>query len=70
MMNLAVSDTMKSSMVCRAALEMAFEVTGLIKISPQRNAAFDLIKADAEHGTGGGSVRSSARLGGQWEETQ
>jgi hypothetical protein len=46
-LNLAVSDTVKNSIVCREALETAFEVTKLVKYSPKREAAFDRIKSGA-----------------------
>jgi len=44
-LNLAVSNTMKKSKVCKDALETAFEITRLVKFSPKRNAAFDKIRA-------------------------
>ena len=47
-LNLAVSDTMKKSKVCRDALETAFEITRLVKYSPKRNTAFDKIRAAQE----------------------
>ena len=40
-LNLAVADTVKQSKVCRDALEIALEVTKLVKFSPKRNAAFN-----------------------------
>ena len=39
---------MKQSKVCRDALDIAFEITRLIKFSPKRNAAFDQIKLSSE----------------------
>ena len=42
-LNLAVSDTMKKSKVCRDALDMAFEIARLIKFSPKREAALEKI---------------------------
>ena len=42
-LNLAVSGCMKSSKICKDALDAAFEITRLIKFSPKRNAAFDRI---------------------------
>ena len=36
-LNLAVSDTVKKSQLCKDALDTAFEVTHLIKFSPKRN---------------------------------
>ena len=58
-LNLAVGSTMKQSDICRAALEVAFEITKLIKFSPKRNAIFDRIKADCDDSDGGGvGIRS------------
>ena len=45
-LNLAVGDCIKSSNICREALETAFEISKLINFSPKRNAAFDKIKAE------------------------
>ena len=53
-LNLAVGDTLKGSKLCQDALEVAVEVTKLIKYSPKRNAMLDMIRADDEHSTGGG----------------
>ena len=39
--NLAVADTVKQSKVCLDGLEIALEVTKLVKFSPKRNAAFN-----------------------------
>ena len=47
-LNLAVADTVKQSKICRDALDIAFEITRLIKFSPKRNAAFDKIKSSAD----------------------
>ena len=47
-LNLAVADTVKQSKVCRDALDIAFEITRLIKFSPKRNAAFDSFKSSNE----------------------
>ncbi len=44
-LNLAVSDTIKKSTICRDSLDVAFEIARLIKFSPKRNAALDSIKA-------------------------
>ena len=33
-------------MVCNDALDVAFEITKLVKFSPKRNAAFDHIKTE------------------------
>jgi hypothetical protein len=57
-LNLAVSDTVKNSIVCRAALEIAFEVTKLVKYSPKREAAFDRIKSGNEEHSFAGRIRS------------
>ena len=56
-LNLAVADTIKQSKVCSDALEVAFEVTKLIKFSPKRNAVFDQIKSNEDENVGG-SIRS------------
>ena len=45
-LNLAVSDAMKQSKVCRDALDTAFEISKLIRFSPKRNAALDRIKVE------------------------
>lgn len=45
-LNLAVGYTMKQSKVCCEALQVAFEISKLIKFSPKRNAAFERIKAE------------------------
>ena len=56
-LNLAIGTTIKKSKICCEALEVAFEVTKLIKYSPKRNSMFDKIKAevasedDLFHGT-------------------
>ena len=47
-LNLAVSNTMKKSKVCKDALETAFEITRLVKFTLKRNAAFDKIRAAKE----------------------
>ena len=47
-LNLAVSDTMKKSRVCRDALDIAFEITRLIKFSPKREAAFEKIRSSQQ----------------------
>ena len=52
-LNLAISDTIKQSKLCRDSMDTAFEVSKLIRFSPKRNAAFDRIKAEVpgdEHG--------------------
>ena len=45
-LNLAVGNTIKRSKVCSDALDVAFEISKLVKFSPKRNAAFDRIKAE------------------------
>ncbi|XP_065191926.1 zinc finger MYM-type protein 1-like [Sycon ciliatum] len=44
-LNLAVSDTIKKSKLCKDSLDTAFEITRLIKFSPKRNAAFEKIRS-------------------------
>ena len=50
-LNLAISDTIKQSKICRTALEVAFEITKLVKFSPKRNAIFDRIRSEEEDGS-------------------
>ena len=58
-LNLAVGQTVKQSKICCEALEVAFEITKLIKFSPRRNALFDRIKADvAEEDSSGVGIRT------------
>ena len=45
-LNLAVGNIIKRPKVCNDALDVAFEITKLVKFSPKRNAAFDYIKAE------------------------
>ena len=45
-LNLAVDNIIKRSKVCNYALDVAFEMTKLVRFSPKRNAAFDYIKAE------------------------
>ena len=47
-LNFAVADTVKQSNICRDALDVAYEVSKLIKFSPKRNAVFDCIKASSD----------------------
>jgi len=42
-LNFAISDTIKQSKICPTVLEVAFEITKLVKFSPKRNAIFDRI---------------------------
>ena len=51
-LNLAVADSVKKSKVCCDALEIAMEVTKLVKSSPKRNVLFDQIKSEDEHSFG------------------
>ena len=44
-LNLAVSDTMKKSKVCRDALDMAFEIAHLSKFFLKRKAALEKIRS-------------------------
>ena len=43
-LNLAVADTIKKCKICNTVLEVAFEITRLVKFSTKRNTAFDHIK--------------------------
>ena len=54
---MAVEDCIKNSKVCREALETAFEISKLIKISPKRNATFDRIKAEIVNDSSVGGIR-------------
>lgn len=45
-LNLAVSDSIKKTKVCRDAMDVAFEIAKLIRFSPKRNAMFDKIRAE------------------------
>lgn len=56
-LTLAVGDTLKQPKLCQDALEVAVEVTKLIKFFPKRNAMLDKIRADEEQSTNGG-IRS------------
>ena len=47
-LNLAVADTIKQCKICSDALDVAFEITKLIKFSPKRDAALDRIKGEME----------------------
>ena len=47
-LNLAIGDTIKQSKVCQNALEVAFEITRLVKFSPKRNIMFDKIRSECE----------------------
>ena len=55
-LNLAVADTLKQSRVFREALKIAYEITKLIEYSPERNAAFNRIKAEISDEDARGSV--------------
>ena len=43
-LNLAIGETIKRSKVCCDALNVAFEISKLIKFSSKRNTLFDQIK--------------------------
>ena len=43
-----MADTIKQSKLCKDALDVAFEITKLVKFSPKRNAAFNCIKSSNE----------------------
>lgn len=47
-LNLAVGTTLKQSKVCRDAMDVAFEIAKLIKLSPKRDSMFQKIKADED----------------------
>lgn len=46
-MAMRLSDCVKKCKVCSDALDVAFEITKLIKFSLKRNAAFDLKRTQA-----------------------
>ena len=50
-LNLTISDTIKQSKICRTALEVAFEITKLVKFPPKRNTIFDRIQSEEEDGS-------------------
>ena len=45
-LNLAIGDTVKQSKVCRDALNVAFEISKLIRFSSKRNLALDRIRVE------------------------
>ena len=49
-LNLAVSDCIKKCKVCSDALDLAFEITKLIKFSPKRESALSHIREDSGPG--------------------
>ena len=50
-LDLAVSDTLKKSTLCRDAMDVGFEIAKLIRFSPKRSAALERIKdEDVSHG--------------------
>ena len=53
-MAIHLSDCVKKCKVCSDALDVAFEITKLIKFSPKRNAAFDHIREESEEDSGMG----------------
>ena len=65
--NLAISDCVKKCKVCSDTLNVAFEITKLIKFSPKRNAAFDHIREDLKR-TQAWELESFVLLDGQYEE--
>ncbi len=60
-LNLDVCTTIKQSTVCNDAIDVAFEVTKLIKFSPKRNAFFDRIKQEHAEDESGVGIRSFCR---------
>ena len=60
-LNLAVCTTIKQCTVCNDAIDVAFEVTKLIKFSPKRNAFFDRIKQEHAEDESGVGIRSFCR---------
>jgi len=50
-LTLAIFDTIKQSKVCCNALDVAFEITKLIKFSPKRSTIFDRIRSEDEYGS-------------------
>ena len=47
-LNLAVAGTIKQCKTCSDAMDVALEITKLIKFSPKRNAIFDKIREEME----------------------
>jgi len=47
-LNLAIFEIIKQSKICCAALEVAFEITKLVKFSPKRSATFYRIQSEEE----------------------
>ena len=45
-LNLAVGDTLKTSKICRDAMDVGFEISKLIHFSPKRNASLERIKVE------------------------
>lgn len=43
-LNLAVGDTIKAIKLLQDTIDIAYEISGLIKLSPKRNTQFDVIK--------------------------
>ena len=52
-LNLAVSETMRTSKVMRDALDTTFEISKLIKLSPKRDSLFEKLKPDISPGAPG-----------------
>ena len=47
-LSLAIGDTVKQLKVCRDALDVAFEISKLIRFSPKRNLALDRIRVETQ----------------------
>ena len=65
-LNLAFAATLKQSRDFREALEIAYEITKLIKYSPKRNVAFNRIKAEISDEDARGSVGIRSFCPTQW----
>ena len=57
-LNLAVSDTMKKSLLCKDALDTAFEVKHLIKFSRKSNVAFEKFRSSQQDTSSPGDIRT------------
>jgi hypothetical protein len=62
-LNLAVSDVFKGIPVLRDMLDTAFEITKLIKLSPKRESAFEMLQVELNHKK---SVKISAFSHTRW----
>ena len=66
-LNLAIGETIKRSKVCCDALNVAFEISKLIKFSSKRNALFDQIKvANADELESSAGIQTFVWPGGQY----